>query len=467
MKKQFRLVTVLAALIVITSGLPVLTARAEEEGIPICAEAPMFSADIKYSFEGYVVKGTFTEFMPDISHIQPIYSLDGEVWQACGVEWDLQRLGTEEPDELANLQNQICLYDSFEPLKSYLEGSLDYFYLKLRLTRENGITYETQAAIIDRGASQPVCDEMTFMAAFDSSMSIFERNPFCYYGRYQLTVSADATSEDISALLPNTLPVEVQLQKDGYLVAKGIVDCPVAWKPLSLPQLTAGECVTIPDAAEELVVPAGTLVSTPIGVFQLEEPLKIDQDEIITDEVRLVLNVISEGEKPAETLTSENSWGAGGNEGNAGADNKKDSTEEGQRSGLPQNTENQPEEQYSNPPLNSENQPEGQQSDLYQNLENQSEMPPHSDTSLNMEPDDESRQSQQDMTPADRFADSIRSLTAAAVADVRIFVVAVKMRANYYLNNLWKFYNKFSTFTQSGPNANRAAKFSHNAVYNV
>ena len=415
MKIQSKLVPALAVLIIIISAIPAFTARAEEEDSPASGAAPMFSANIEYSFEGYIVKGRFTEFMPDVSHIQPLYSLDGEIWQTCGVEWDLQRLGTEEPDELAKLQNQICLYDSFEPLKSYLAGRLDCFYLKLRLTRENGITYETQAAIIDRGAPQSIPEEITFSAAFDSSMSIFERNPFCYYGRYQLTVNADATSEDISALLPDTLPVEVQLQKGSNLIAKGIVDCPVTWKPLSLPRLTAGECVTIPDAAEELVVPAGTLLSTPIGIFQLEESLKIEQDMVITDEVRLVLNVIPEGEKPTEVQPGENSGGAGGNEGNAGADNKKDSTEEGQRQDLPRNSENKPEEQ---------------QSDLPQNVENTSEVPPHPGASLSIESDYESRQSQQDMTPADRFEDSVRFLTAEAVADICTSVVVVRMRAN-------------------------------------
>ena len=430
MKIRFRYVVALAALIIIANGIPMLTVRAEEEGISTLGEAPRFSANIEYSFEGYVVKGSFTEFIPDINNIQPLYSLDGEIWQTCGVEWDLQRLGTEDSDELTKLQNQICLYDSFEPLKSYLAGELDCFYLKLRLTRENGITYETQAAIIDRGAPQAIPEEMSFSAAFDSSMSIFERNPFCYYGRYQLTVNADATLEDIYALLPDTLPVEVQLQKGGDLVAKGIVDCPVTWKSLLLPQLAAGECVTIPDAAEELVVPAGTLLSTPIGIFQLEEPLKIEQDMIITDEVRLVLNVIPEGEKPAEVKPGETSGGAGGNEGNAGADNKKDSTEEGQRPDLPRNPENKSEEQQTNPPHNSENQQEEQRSDLPQNVENTSELPPNSGTSLSIESDYISHQNKQDMTPVNRFEDSVRFLTAEAVADICTSVVVVRMRAN-------------------------------------
>lgn len=456
MKIQFRFVMVLTALIMIAGGFPAFTVRAEEEDILISGEAPMFSAAIEYSFEGYVVKGSFTEFISGISHIEPLYSLDGEIWQTCGTEWDLQRMGTEDPAELAKLQNQICLYDSFEPLKSYLAGGLDRFYLKLRLTRENGIIYETQVAVIERGTLQPIPEGITYSAAFDSFMSVFEKNPFCYYGRYQLTVNEDATEEDVSALLPDTLPIEVQLQKGGNFIAKGIVDCPVIWKPLSLPKLVAGESVTIPDAAEELIVPAGILVSTPIGVFQLEAPLRVAQDAIITDEVRLVLSVIPESERSEETLPDEISGGAGGNEGNAGTDNKKDSTDEGQRPNLPYDSENKPEEQQPNLSHNSENQPEGQQPDSPQNAENASEASSPSGTSWNSETDYDNPKSRKDMTPAHRFEDSVRFLTAEAVADICTSVVVVRIRANIISGRTlpqivrilkWEFYNKFSTLT--------------------
>lgn len=279
--------------------------ESEEPDIPLPDEAPLFCANIEYSWEGYVVKGTFTEFPDDISHIRTLYSLDGDIWQECREEWDLQLLGTEDPAVLSKLQTQTCLYDSFEPLRSYLAGSLDRFYLKLRLTMKDGRVYESQTAVIDRGEPQPVPEGITLSASFDSTMGILEKNPFNYYGRYQITVSPTATPEDISAFLPDTLPIKVDLQQRGNYVAGDIIDCPVTWKSLSLPPLTAGESVTIPDAAEEIVVPGGTMLRTPLGVFRLDEPLAVNQN-MLSDEVRLVLNVTAGDGNPTGVLSCEN-----------------------------------------------------------------------------------------------------------------------------------------------------------------
>lgn len=276
--------------------------ESEEPDRPLPDEAPLFSANIENTWEGYVVKGTFTEFPDDISHIHTLYSLDGDIWQECEGEWDLRPLGSEA--YLSKLQTQICLYDSFEPLKSYLAGSIDRFYLKLRLTLKDGRTYESQTAVIDRGETQPVPEGTTLSASFAPSMRVLERNPFRYYGRYQITVSQTATPEDIIAFLPDTLPIEIDFHEGENFVADIIIDCPVTWKSLSLPPLIAGESVTITDAAEEITVPAGTLLRTPIGVFRLDEPLAVNQD-IFSDEVRLVLNVTAGDGNPTGVLYSE------------------------------------------------------------------------------------------------------------------------------------------------------------------
>lgn len=282
----------------------VLTVQSEEPDIPSPDEAPAFSARIEYSWMGYVVKGTFTEFPADVSQIRTLYSLNGEIWQECGEEWDLCLLGTTNPAELAKLQTQICLYDNFEPLKSYLANTLDHFYLKLRLTTKSGNTYESQTAVIDRGAVQPVPEGITLTASFASSIGIIEKNPFRYYGRYQLTVNQAATPEDILAFLPGTLPIKVDLEQGRQYIAGGIIDCPVTWKPLSLPPLAAGESITIPDAAEEIVVPSGTLLNTPVGIYRLDESLTFSQG-MLSDEVRLVLNVAAGDGNPTGVLSRE------------------------------------------------------------------------------------------------------------------------------------------------------------------
>lgn len=269
-------------------------------------EKPPFSASITHQFDGYAVKGHFADFLPDTTFVQPQSSLDGDHWQDCGVDWRLSFLGDEDPDALHSLQNQICLYDRFEPLKSYLAGDLDSFYLRLRITRENGVTYETQAALIERGAPTPVPEEITCTAGFASSMLFREVNSsgaYTYCGRYQLTVNASAAPEDITALLPDTLPVQVELRKGKKAYAECIIDCPVTWKTVSLPVLTAGTSVTLRDAAEEIVIPAGTVLSTPTGTFTLDAPLGIEQGWWMTDEVILVLNVVPEDGNPTGVLS--------------------------------------------------------------------------------------------------------------------------------------------------------------------
>ena len=278
----------------------------EESCIPTPDEAPMFDAAIEYYSHGYyIVKGSFTEFLPDTVLVRPLYSLDGENWQACGRDWDLSGFNAEEEAGLTHLYNQICLYNSDEPFKSYLAGELDSFYLKLQITRENGESYETQSAVIERGAPQPVSEEFSLIAAFTSSMRVYEMSSRSVYGRYQITINENTSPEEAAAFLPDTIPIQIGLYHGIDFVADGIIDCPVTWKPLSFSGLTAGESITIQDAAEEIIIPADTLFRTPMGVFQLDEPLGLNHDTM-TDEIRLVLNVVSEKENPTGALTAEN-----------------------------------------------------------------------------------------------------------------------------------------------------------------
>ena len=300
MKKSPKRIAVLAALFLLANSLNILTAKAEE-----LQEAPAFHAYIEYSSQGYVAKGSFTQIPPDISLIQPLYSLNGETYQACGEPWDLHLPGMDDADAQAKLQNQICLYPSQEPLKSYLDMKLERFYLKLRLVLKNGTTYETQAALIDRGSPLPIPKELHPDAQFAPSLAAYETRPFCGYGKYQLTVCVEASPWEIASCLPDTLPVEIQLSKDLRFITSGIVDCPVTWKPLSLSRLTAGESLTIHEAAEEIVIPKGALLNTPTGIFRLNEPLKLYDQYGMTDEVRLVLNAVSKNEEPTGVLKEE------------------------------------------------------------------------------------------------------------------------------------------------------------------
>lgn len=272
-----------------------------EEEMP--AGAPAFQARIEYWPTGYTVIGTFQDFTPDITLIQTLYSLDGKNWQADAEVYSCWGSG--------DVLRQPCIQQAREPLKSYIAGEIDRFYLKLRITRENGLSCETQTAVIDRGGLQVLPEGTQSMARFSSDILVNEPIPgtplrFRSYAGYQLTVPADATAESLTALLPETLPVEVQFYIDtgANLIAIGVIDCPVTWKPLSLPRLTPGETVTIAEAAEEITVPAGTRVSTPLGIFELKENLSLDNPPY-TDEVRLTLNVKPESKNPTGVLAAE------------------------------------------------------------------------------------------------------------------------------------------------------------------
>lgn len=272
----------------------------------IPAEKPAFCATLEHCSDGYVVRGHFTEFLPDTSLAMPQYSLDGETWQDCILEWDLRKLGYEDSISLYNLQHQIFLYSSFEPLKSYLAGELDDFYLRLSITMKNGMTYETQTALMKRGDSKPVSEEITYTANFTPSMLTYgvdASGARSYCGCYQLTVSESSSPEDIVSLLPDTIPIQVDLYKNKKFFTNCTIDCPVTWKPLSFTGLTAGEIMSIQDAAEEIVIPAGTILQTPMDTFTLDKQLSLEQGHGMTDEVILVLNVIPAGQNPTGVLS--------------------------------------------------------------------------------------------------------------------------------------------------------------------
>lgn len=293
--------TILAALFTLASILP----AGAEEMPQTQEESPAFEAQVTWSGgNGYIVMGTFTKFTAGITNIQPMYSLDGQSYLPCeDIDWELQ-YNPKDAGELQKLQNQICLFSNMEPLKSYLDGTLDRFYLKLCITNENGINYETQAAVIDRGTVQPLPEEISAGLMFSSSMLVRKTDPFRFCGRYQITVSENSSPEEIASYLPDTVPVTVALQKDNRQFTECIIDCPVTWKPVGFASLTPGENVTIEDAAEPVIVPAGTQLRTPLGTFCLDEALDFSEP-YVSDEIDLVLNVVEGDTAPSGALSAE------------------------------------------------------------------------------------------------------------------------------------------------------------------
>ncbi len=271
---------------------------------------PDFTAIIDPTEQGYLLKGKFTDFLPNTVRVRPLYSLDGENYQViCQEEpydWQLDKLGAENESELSRLHNQICAASSVEPLKSYLDGEINMFYTKLQITLEDGVSYYTKTFEIARGTPRPLPDNAQVYALFPSSMRVIDRSvrPFYTYGKYQIVVREDAKIEEIYSVLPKTVPVEIQIALEGTSSAPitGVVQAGVVWKALPDLHLTAGETFTITDAAEDLLIFAGTQVHTPLGVYVLANDLRFDQI-FAHDEIRLIVNVIGKDEKPEVSLS--------------------------------------------------------------------------------------------------------------------------------------------------------------------
>lgn len=296
---------ILAALFTLASIHP--AGAAETPQTP--TEPPAFAAHVEWTgVNGYVVTGTFTEFTSDIKNIQPMYSLDGQSYLPCEyMDWDLQ-YDPEDASELQKLQNQICLYAGMEPLKSYLSGDLDRFYLKLCISKEDGASYETQAAMIDRDSPQPLPEGISAELIFSPSIRVSNWNPF--RGRCQLTVSENASPGEIAAYLPDTVPVTVTFRKGSDAFTECVLDYPITWKPLSFASLTPGESVTIADAAEPIIIPAGTQLCTPHGTFYLDEALSFDKPYSLDvpyppEMIDLVINVVAQDAVPSGALSAE------------------------------------------------------------------------------------------------------------------------------------------------------------------
>lgn len=271
---------------------------------------PAFTAKIQLDSQGYhEIVGKFTELPPNVARVRPMYSLNGQDYQPINEEyfndWYLNSMGTENVQEQFFLENQVCALSYHEPLKSYRAMKLDHFYIRLQITTEIGETYHTQATFIARGEPQPLPENTTAYATFPFTMRVPEEyeQPTYPYGQYQITAKENATAEEIGKLLPDMLPIEVQiLQKDSdELLTWGRVNCKVMWKALPPLSLTAGEAMTIPDAIHSIAIPAGAEVATPLGTYILPTPLSFSKPGI-NDKVQLVIDAVPKDGKPEVSL---------------------------------------------------------------------------------------------------------------------------------------------------------------------
>ena len=257
-------------------------------------EPPAFTMEIKRTANGYWLYGTFTDFTPDIQTVLPVYSLDGEFYQPIVDEdgepepWDLTR-PIYGDSYMEDLTRQLCSSPWEEPFCSYLSGTLDEFWVKLRLTTWSGETYRTQPSRISRElADQP--EGTTAEADWPISMCAKDEGRFQpYYGKVQVTAREGMTAAELETLLPNRLSLEIQLLSGLLPMDSGIFSYPVKWMlPEDLALTAEVEPTVIRNATAPPVVPAGEEVSMATGIYRLTEGARYPPNR----EVRLFVNVL-------------------------------------------------------------------------------------------------------------------------------------------------------------------------------
>lgn len=291
---------------------------------PIPETPPPFSADIKLGWFSYSVLGHFSDFAPNVAKVCNTYSWGGLSYQYSDPDyptmWEMTYLGNNDPQAIKRLENQEVAQYYEEPLESFLAGDRDSFYLRLEITTEDNQVYYSEAVQIARQERQLVPEHLQPSARFGFDLAVKEmhnrpdtdedgEDEYIAYthGEYQLSVREDATSEEIMALLPETVPVRVlfwdKTTKEKYLF--GDIACPVEWKDIPPLSLTPGEPLVLSDMAKPLVIPRGTDVVTALGTYTLRKPLTF-KSNYDSDTINLIINPVGVDEKPNIALRAFN-----------------------------------------------------------------------------------------------------------------------------------------------------------------
>lgn len=280
-------------------------------GVP--DEPPAFETELFSGTEGTVLLGKFTAFTPEIKSMQVFYSLDGTdyhpvLWREDLPDmpqfWDLSILAQHEG--VNSLFRQTCFQPHMEPLASYLDKDKDVnqFFVRLSITTWAGETYDSQVSHVRRD----VVETPLFSKAEVSwPGTVLGRDDFPFFGKVCVTAREGMTAGELEALLPETLPITIELKKDSSPtpVDRGVLSYPVEWtlpKPLAL---TAGEKpVVFRNAATPPVIPPGQTVQLEKGTYTLPEG-GFFETSYMSDEVRLSVTVLPEGVGPDIRLYGE------------------------------------------------------------------------------------------------------------------------------------------------------------------
>lgn len=255
------LTAALTLALLLTIGFPGSAAAADvSTKTPSPQELPGFSIKlIPFSGNGTQIRGYFSGYTSDMRDIQSYYSFDD--LQYDPIDPDIVWAPPSTLPEGSVPSNTIAISTN-SPLREYLAGEQDTFFIRLHYQTDSGAGVSQTAKFTRPTQVVPLPEDMTLYALYPSSIRTF------YKAQYHLTLREGATVAGCRALLPDTLPIELQLMDaEGDLLAKTTVDCAVEWAlPESLPE---GD-VAISAAVQSITPPGGMVLETVDALYAVD-----------------------------------------------------------------------------------------------------------------------------------------------------------------------------------------------------
>ena len=220
-------------------------------GSDLDSNAAPFSAEVANQTGLWYLMGTLPDLSDEMTVIEAYYSWDGVNFeQIAETDWELS----------GSKQTRITCYPNESPLKEYLSNEKNEFYVKLKIT---GGSYEgfSETALIQRlmlppgDGLPPLLDssEYTVLAGYPATIYKKKFRPFTIYGQYYLTAASDSSAEQLRALLPGSIPVQVDIYNSESKKADASISYTVQWPELPVLSGTSftltASSVTPPESA--------------------------------------------------------------------------------------------------------------------------------------------------------------------------------------------------------------------------
>lgn len=254
------------------------------------------------------------------------YSYDGDIFMPLidtfGEETDICFGGWAQD----GLFTTVCLSPLDEPLYQFLRGTVDRFWIKVKVNCGTYAEFTNAYEIKKDLEERPLPDTYIASTMFPENMVSVERTPdgkLVYTANQKITMKRGTTNQELLSHLPETIEMYIQVMEAESHDYKGKTTAPfkIKWTtPENLSDLPAGTYVVRQDHA-----PAPAAEQSKIEICLNTYTF---MPNLCNDPLNLIITVIESDPPPSTVLPPEEkededdlTSGSGGNRGNTGNDN--------------------------------------------------------------------------------------------------------------------------------------------------